>query len=33
MKGGVEEVTKDLPGVSGLGLIARVRDAVGAESN
>ncbi len=33
LKGTVEEVTKDLPGASGTGTIARVRDAISGPSN
>ena len=32
-KGSVEEVTEDLPGASGGGLVARVREAVGGDSS
>lgn len=33
MKGSVQEVIKDLPGASGTGVVARVRDAIGGESS
>lgn len=33
IQGDVEEVTKDLPGASGSGLVARVRDALGGDSS
>lgn len=33
LKGSVEEVTKDLPGSSGSGPVARVRDAVSGQSS
>ena len=32
LKGSVEEVTEDLPGSSGTGVIARARDAIGGQS-
>ena len=33
MKGSLQEVIKDLPGASGSGVVARVRDVIGGESN
>ena len=33
IKGEVEDVTNDLPGSGGTGAIARIRDAIGGESN